>query len=223
MIRSIAPVLGQLPTLESDSAVSFGLLIVGIVFISAWLLMRIRKRNLHGPDHPTAREHLERYKQRDGVKNDLEGLMVEIEQLAKRLGAQLDAKSMRLEKLIDDADLRIAQLQQAMKAEHAGHPSDSTRPPASAETIARQPETAAEPPEAKVSPPDAKTAPPGADAGAGADVPHAPAPSDGTPPPDALAADVARLADAGRSADQIARQLGEHVGKVELILALRRA
>ena len=86
------------------------LFIAGVVFITAWLFMRIRKRRMEGPGHPTAREQLERYRQHDGVKHDLEGLMVDIEQLAKRLGAQLDAKAMRLEKLIDDADLRISQL-----------------------------------------------------------------------------------------------------------------
>lgn len=215
MIPSTATIFAQLPTIQSDSPVAFGLLIVGIVFISAWMLMRIRKRKLHGPDHPTAREHLERYKQQDGVKNDLEGLMVEIEQLAKRLGAQLDAKSMQLEKLIDDADLRIAQLQQAMKAEHAKSASERSRQPASAEAITRQLETVSE-----ASMPPSESAP---ETPAG----NPPAPSSDSPEasagPDALAADVARLADAGHSADEIAKQLGEHVGKVELILALRQA
>lgn len=34
---------------------------------------------------------------------------------------------------------------------------------------------------------------------------------------------VYALADAGSSSDEIARQLDEHIGKVELILALREA
>ena len=116
-----------LADLDENQAVSVGLLIVGIVFISAWLLMRIRKRSVHGPNHPTAREHLERYKQQDGVRNDLEGLMVEIEQLAKRLGNQLDVKAMRIEKLIDEADLRIAQLQHTLRDEPAAGPQPDHR------------------------------------------------------------------------------------------------
>ncbi|MCC7409546.1 MAG: hypothetical protein IT442_15890, partial [Phycisphaeraceae bacterium] len=38
-----------------------------------------------------------------------------------------------------------------------------------------------------------------------------------------LSRSVYQLADQNLSAEQIARQLGEHVGKVELILALRDA
>ncbi|MEO1237983.1 MAG: hypothetical protein AAFX76_14455 [Planctomycetota bacterium] len=171
--------LAQPESLTRDQMLSFGLLIVGVVFISAWLLMRIRKRSLRGPGHPTAREHLERYRQQDGVKNDLEGLMVEIEQFAKRLGAQLDAKSMRLEKLIDDADLRISQLQ---------------------------------PPEVSTPPPESSTPL------SGAENPDAPPAASSSDP---VAADVYRLADEGLSPADIARRLDEHVGKVELILALR--
>ena len=104
--RSAAIVLAQTDSIIPPTA----LFIAGVILITAWLFMRMRKRRIDGPGHPTAREQLERYRQHDGVKNDLEGLMVDIEQLAKRLGAQLDAKAMRLEKLIDDADLRISQL-----------------------------------------------------------------------------------------------------------------
>lgn len=195
-------ILAQLPTLESETAVSFGLLIVGIVFISAWLLMRIRKRSQHGPDHPTAREHIERYRQHDGVKNDLEGLMVEIEQLAKRLGSQLDAKSIQIEKLIDDADLRIAQLQQAMKDQHSP-PSPEFKTPPSPESQASS-AGSAEPVQEQRDPAAQATDPT-------------------EPSADPLANEVHRLADAGQTPPQIAKQLGEHVGKVELILALRQS
>ncbi len=169
---------------EDDRLLPAALLIIGIVFISAWLLMRLRRRNLRGPGYPTARENLERYKQKEAIRDDLERLMVDIEQLAKRLGAQLDAKALRVEKLLDDADLRISQLQQNLREQH-------TQPPA---------------------------APAAND--------NATAHGSPTPPPapaDPLAADVYRLADAGHDPPAIARQLDEHIGKVELILALRKA
>jgi hypothetical protein len=38
---------------------------------------------------------------------------------------------------------------------------------------------------------------------------------------DPVAEDVYRLADGGKSSVEIAKELGEHTGKVELILALR--
>src|SRR5690606_30653650 len=42
----------------------------------------------------------------------LEDIMVDIEQMAKRLGAQLDNKAARVEALIDQADRRINELKQ---------------------------------------------------------------------------------------------------------------
>lgn len=175
-----------------ENLAAAGLLCLGVILISAFLLMRLRKRAQHGPSHPTAREQLERYKQRDGVKDDLNLLMVEIEQLAKRLGAQLDAKAHRLESLLDEADLRIAQLQQAYRAEHQApeNPSIPSAPPA--------------PPVPPVHP-----APP----------PIEPKPAGAQSDP--LKMEIYRLADEGRSATEIARHTTEHIGKVELILALR--
>ncbi|MEO0515093.1 MAG: hypothetical protein AAF086_07345 [Planctomycetota bacterium] len=196
---TLIPILAEL---DQNQTISVGLLIVGVVFISAWLLMRIRKRSVQGPGHPTAREHLERYKQQDGVRNDLESLMVDIEQLAKRLGNQLDVKAMRIEKLIDEADLRIAQLQKALHDQHAQPPRavpvrDTTDPKpsphaASPEAIAKQLNAVVESPLTS----EAQT--------------------------QQLTAEVARLADAGQSPEAIAKQLDEHVGKIELILALRK-
>lgn len=49
-----------------------------------------------------------------------------------------------------------------------------------------------------------------------------PPPADPAPVEDELTRSVYRLADDGHDAPTIARQLSEHVGKVELILALRR-
>lgn len=178
---------------DDNQIIATGLFIVGVVFISAWLLMRLRKRNLRGPGYTTAQENLERYKQKDAVRNDLESLMVDIEQLAKRLGAQLDAKAIRLEKLIDDADLRIAQLQRTMQDQHAGLATAAT---------------------------SASESPATTDQASGKDSVDSSADSGGADP---LTADVYRLADEGLAPPEIAKRLGEHVGKIELILALRQA
>ncbi len=181
MKHDATPTLGAVLAQTGSVVPPAALFIAGVILITAWLFMRMRKRRIEGPGHPTAREQLERYRQHDGVKHDLEGLMVDIEQLAKRLGAQLDAKALRLEKLIDDADLRISQLQT----------------------------------------PSAQAAPlPGAPVAASSDVSS---PSTNPHPADPLTADVYRLADEGLPPPAIAGRLDEHVGKVELILALRRA
>jgi hypothetical protein len=53
--------------------------------------------------------------------------------------------------------------------------------------------------------------------------PHRPAPAPADLPSDPLARSVYQLADQGLGPQAIAHRLGEHVGKVELILALRSA
>jgi hypothetical protein len=181
--------------LDSSTIPPTALLIAGVVFITAFLLLRVRKRKMRGPGHITAREQLEQLKQRDGVRSDLESLMVEIEQMAKRLGSQLDAKAMHLEKLIDDADLRLAQLKQADDFKHQ-------LPPAA--------------PGSEVPATDKN------DFSAASNLPIGQGPDPGGSL-DPLAAEVHRLADEGLAPPAIAMRLSEHVGKVELILALRES
>ena len=208
-----------LAQMADDSVFATGLLVIGILFICAWLLMRLRKRSLKGPGFPTARENLERYRQKDAVRDDLERIMVDIEQLAKRLGAQLDAKALQVEKLIDDADLRIAQLQRAMREQHLP-PTDAERRALAGPALTGGPAELSTLPASDPPGTPHQTAP-----GVASDI----ASGNASPPVGATAggneptASVHRLADQGLSAAEIARQLNEHVGKVELILALRSA
>jgi len=170
----------------------------GVVMITLFLILRLVKRRKQSAGQPiTTREHIERAKQARGVRGDLEQIMVEVEQVAKRLSAQLDAKAMRLEQMIAQADERIAELKD-VQGESENTPRQSDR----LEEIAKaQQDTST----------DLFRHPGGSDkvGGSSAD--------------DPLAKSVFELAAAGNSAEQIASSLGEHVGKVELILALRNA
>ena len=168
------------------------LLLAGVALITTWLMLRLRKKHRNPTRSATPAEQLERQRQVRGMRGDLEEVMVEVEQLAKRFSAQLDAKSMRLEKLIDEADARIAELE---RRQPTGQPA--------AEAPRQEPQplrvfessTASQP-----SPPDADQ-----------------------PDESEATRTIYRLADAGNDAVEIARVLDEHVGKVELILALREA
>ncbi|MAE66077.1 MAG: hypothetical protein CMJ18_17540 [Phycisphaeraceae bacterium] len=131
-------------------------------------MMRLRKRARRRAGEPSAHEKVERMRQMRGMRGDLEDLMVEIDQLARRFGAQLDAKGLQLERLIEEADRRIARL----------------------EALGRAPDGPVE---------------------------------EQPTPEDPLARSVYDLADKGADATKIAHELNEHVGKVELILALRNA
>lgn len=169
------------------------LLFAGLAFLTIWLMMRLAKRHKTRQQQGTAAtltpdERLERMKQERGVKGDLEGLMVEIEELSKRVGTRLDVKIVQVERLIRDADQRIAELQ---RLQGSADPSSTGLTPGS-NPSSQQAHAAA-------------------------------SPSPEPPPGDELSRNVYRLADSGHTPVEIARTLREHVGKVELILALRRA
>jgi len=168
------------------------LLAAGILLITLSMLRFYKKRSANQKDPRTAaNESIERNRQLRGVRHDLESLMVEIEEYAKRMGAQLDAKSVRLEKLLDEADQKL----RAIEAQQGG----ATPPPAASPGNGHDP--GREPSEGDTGGEDRAT-------------PQAPV--------DPLTRSVHELADQGHDAHAIAQQLDEHVGKVELILALRQ-
>lgn len=171
------------------------LLPAGLVLITMALLMGVLRRRRQMANRGTAREQVERLKQESGMRGDLETLMVEIEQLAKRLGAQLDAKTVQLEKLLREADARITELRRHQAGGAEPGPAGGVAGAAAGTAVS-------------------------------ADLPAAPlAVAEPDPPSgdDALARRVDELDKKGLASVEIARQLNEHVGKVELILALRNA
>ncbi len=167
---------------------------LGVLLITLGMLMGVRKRRRLSAMRGTARDQVEELKQRHAVRGDLEQLMTEVEQLAKRFAAQLDAKAARLERLIDEAETRITELKQLEEARRA---TLSLQKAAAPEHSTGTNETVPSPSEAAPSPPK--------------------------PPDDTLKQQVCALADQGLDPIEIARQLNEHVGKIELILALRKA
>ena len=160
------------------------LLVAGIVLVTTSLLMIYRKRKRRTVSSLTAREQLERMQQHRGMRGDLEDLMVEIEQMAKRLGSQLDAKTIQLEQAMREADRRIERLELLKEAA-----SQSDQWQVANHTVESDNEG--------VLP--------------------------GNAPSESLAKAVYALADQGLTSVDIAKQLNELVGKIELILALRKA
>lgn len=186
-----------LPTLafelpELGPAGEIGIPLLGVLLITMGMMMGIRKKRRRSGTQSSAREHVDELRQKQAVRGDLEQLMMEVEQLAKRFGTQLDAKSMQMERLIDEADQKIAELKQ-LELNRQNTPVQPQQPP-------QAPHYAAQ---------DATP------------TPQTPAPA---PDPDAeLKSKVCGLSDQGHDPVEIARQLDEHVGKIELILALRKA
>ena len=145
--------------------------------------LRQRAARQGGGDEEAVRpsQRADRARQSQQMQGDLRQMMVELEDLTRRFSAQLDAKSMRLERLLEEADQKIDELRRLQQ------PLATSRTPGEPAT------------------------------------PPAPEPAPAPEPNDPLAAQIYRLADAGKRPLDIARQLDEHVGKVELILNLRRA
>ncbi len=117
---------------------------------------------------------------------------------ARTLGEQLDRKADRLERLISKAEALITKLEQLTppRSANASHKPASVAPSERLEVKHERP--------LQTRPPTTSTAPPRE-----------------TEPADSLRRAIYALADTGRSPLEIARELDEHVGKVELILALR--
>ncbi len=181
-------IFGIMPIMAGRFALADMLLVVGMALVTTSLLMVYRKRRRRrSVNSLTPHEQIERLKQQRGMRGDLEQLMVEIEQLAKRLSAQLDAKSIQLEQVIKAADERIDQLK--TWGQQTNESDRTEEPPWASSAIANSatptvPQTAADEPLAKA---------------------------------------VYALADQGLEPADIAKQLNELIGKVELILALRES
>ncbi|MEM6505388.1 MAG: hypothetical protein AAF711_07965 [Planctomycetota bacterium] len=157
----------------------YGIAAVGILFIIMAMFSLGRGRQRSAASRDTGRDHLERAREKQGVRDELEALMVDINRMARDLGGQLDAKIIRIEKATQEAEERIAQLQ-------------ALRDELSDPYALKQPG------------PDQLVTPQ-----AGADT------------TDTFTRQVYALADEGKGPRDIAQQLDEHVGKIELILALR--
>ncbi|MDY7110485.1 MAG: hypothetical protein SYC29_17785 [Planctomycetota bacterium] len=172
------------------------LMVVGVVLLGFILIGSVRgKIARRDAATPTPREQVAQARSRAGARDDLHAAEAELAATARRLAAQLDAKAERLDRLVDEAEQRIASLRRLM-----------------------------EDAEALLTGPGPDPGPGWGEIPAGGPAEHAAAARPASPsalPADPLTASVYELADAGRDPVEIARQLDEQIGKVELILALR--
>ena len=94
-------------------------LLVGVLIIIALMMFSsVRRHRRGGPDpRAYARDQIARLKDQKGIKDDLQQLVVELHDAARRLNAQMDTKSAKLEALITDADERIRRLSRTGRGE----------------------------------------------------------------------------------------------------------
>lgn len=169
-------------------------MVAGVVVLGFFLTISIRgKIARRSAAELSPRERIDEIKSRARGRDDLDSMLAEMVESGRRVCAQIDARAERLEQLIRHADERLDLLDQA------------ERDPAPVESPEVERRTAS----------PVTTTPP-----VPTPEPHAQAPPD-APSSDPLTRAVYRLADDGLGPREIAQQLDEHVGKVDLILALR--
>lgn len=173
---------------ELSPAANIAIPLLGVLLITVGMLMGVRKKRRRPGVSTSAHEHVEELRHKQAVRGDLEQLMIEVEQLAKRFGTQLDAKTMQMEHLLEEAEQKIAELKKLQRLEQSRLDAADLQ----------SPHTTPNPPPSPI------PQPPSLD------------------PDTVLKQSVCDLADAGHDPVEIARRLDEHVGKVELILALRK-
>lgn len=211
-----------------NSMLQVGLVLLGVTVILGTINMQ-RRRKTHTPDMANyVREQAAKIRQKQGVQDDLEQIVVQINELARQLNAQMDTRFAKLEQVIAEADEKIEALEGLLRqaagvkrvdvvvddrpAQQDVSPVVETPVPASKARKGGKKASRSEKPAAKSEPSPNKAAEPVAkDAAAAAD-------------PDALRyGRLYALADQGLPIVEIARQTGQTTGEIELILNLRKS
>ena len=201
-MNAIAPLLSQTlaQSFGNDAGAKY-ILLGAVVLIVLYVVFRpfLQKKKTD----PLARPmQASRLSQQRGAERQMETLLVELNEMARQMSAQLDTRAAKLEAIIKDADERIAELRDLIEIAR----SDAARPPA-ARGLAPD-ESHSDP---DFNPRSTQTRPP-----------RYPPRND---PPivdvDPTHARVHALADEGKTVGEIATALARPSGEVELILALR--
>lgn len=109
------------PQLLAASGITSGqLALIGIIVAVTFLtLLSISRRRREGGPSPRAyaRELTGRMREEKAIQTDTAEIMLRLQEVAREINAQLDAKFIRLEKCIGDADQRIERMERS--ARHA--------------------------------------------------------------------------------------------------------
>jgi len=91
----------------------------GVALLTFWALLRLRQKRSQrdsGPPRGSEQPRTPRQRLRDADREAIDSLMVDAEELTRRLAAHMENKAARLERLLAEADERIARLEQAQAA-----------------------------------------------------------------------------------------------------------
>lgn len=132
IVLGMAPDPSQTPLIETLGPLPAVVMVAAIVGFAMFMVFSVRgKIAQRNAARPSGRQLVDQMKNHPRVvASDSQGLAADLHDTARRLGAQLDNKAHRLEKLIEEADQRIAALgHRTGPAENAsdGAPAPPTR------------------------------------------------------------------------------------------------
>lgn len=192
---------------EIDSA-SSGMMSLLLVFCAVVIMVMLLRRRQTGGGSRREMAHgqMSRIRDQRELRGSVDELLVQLEDVARRVGAEVETRFAKLEAVIRDADSRIAALRNLSEnadVSQVAAPSAPACPPAA---TPRRPETRT----TRATPPTASETPKRGNQRVGS--------ADGDP----RFKQVYELADSGAPPIKVAEQLGLPLGEVELILNLRR-
>lgn len=207
------PITSMIPNEWMPGAMlAAGIALVTLVMLRSWWKRR-RKNATRDREEAqlSPKERMERVRtearREDPAQAQVRTLMVEAQELTRACSAQLDTKAAKLESLIEEANATIARLEAARSGEHVTPAMRPATGPVTNEQLAQ----VGFPVERQT----VHTRPQTAERALDASRPSLTS--------DPTSDRVMELARKGFTPVQIAQELGEQVGRVELMLALRRA
>ena len=103
------------------------LLVLAATVIMIVLLRRHQFRSTSNRD--VARDHIARIRDQHKLRNSMDELLVELEEVSRRVGAEVDTRFAKLETVIRDADERIARLEKLLGQRSTRPPTTTPNPP----------------------------------------------------------------------------------------------
>jgi TolA-binding protein len=194
--------IGTIPGM--DNGLFLLLVVLCLVILSVSMLRRSRQRSATGRE--LSREQLARLRDQRDVRASMDELLIQLEDVSRRINAQVDTRFLKLETVIREADQRIARLEQ-LTGSKSRRPADST--PARNLSSPLTTPTGTEKPQPES--PDAVLRSDSAN--------QSPAPAESR---EQRRQHVYDLADTGTTPITIADMLRMPLGEVELILSLRK-
>ena len=219
--------------LSADSSMPSGLWVPLLAFLGvALLLIQLRRHQFRTTSaRDVTRDQSARLRDQRGVQQAMDQLLLQLEELSRRINAQVDTKFLKLETVIRDADDRIARLEgllgkskqpgtRTAGAVKASEPTPVSEPPGEPRPTTPPPRASAPLPGGSTPPPEPFT-PPTATSTSSARAGEALEPAKPVTAADPRIGRVHALADAGQQPIKIAEELDMPLGEVEFILNLR--